>query len=422
MVRHTLHRREWNAERAWDGPVSNNGVSGESVFAGHAVRLEVPQSRTRSLRALELSHSSALADDDCLPARWNNSPLRRPIDELAADLQEIADAGFVVGITDESGALLWICGGACAACRVGARRVMRRRSERVNFLPGGRWSESASGTYALALAQETRLADSVSSAEHLVESLDDWVCYSAPIRDPEGNALGVLDFATTCDRASPLAMTTVRTMATLLETRLRELQSAGADQGLSANVALRCLGRIEVTVDDESLQVSPRQAEILALLALRPDGYTPGELSLELYGDRQVSMSTLKGEVSRVRRMLRGGIAAHRYMLTTPVRCDAVEVLQHLTAGDVLAAVDGYRGPLLPNSEAPGVVNWRDRLEVAIREAALRSSDPKSAMILGERIDNDPELHEHALNLLSADDPRVPLIRGRLHVLRRDWD
>ncbi|RUP06994.1 MAG: winged helix family transcriptional regulator [Mycobacterium sp.] len=202
---------------------------------------------------------------------------------------------------------------------------------------------------------------------------------------------------------------------------LRQGNTTGSDPTESRNVSFSCLGRSALRVGDACVHLSPRQAEILALLTLRPDGYTPAELSLELYGDRPVSMSTLKAEMSRLRRMIGGGIAAHRYMLTREVCCDAVGVLELLRSGDIVAATERYRGPLLPKSDAPGIIDWRNRLEVAVREAALQTDDPVAAITLGERIDNDPELHEHALKRLRPGDRRRPLIAGRLHVSRRSW-
>lgn len=409
MPEDTQHRRRRDVERVWEAVVPNSGRVTEQDTDGKAVRPEIAASWVRSLRSVDPSRDSAPSHENRAADRWKNSPLRRPVNELADDLRQIADAGFVVGVTDESGTLLWTCGGG----------TMRRRAERVNFAPGGCWSESAIGTNALALALHTRRASTVFSAEHLVERQHDWVCYSAPIRDVRGRALGVLDLSTTYSRANPLAISTARAIASLIETRIRELNPHGPEPSTVAYAALRCLCRADVTIDGISVQVSPRQAEILALLTLRPEGYTPAELSLELYGDRPVSMSTLKAEVSRLRRMLGGGIAAHRYTLTAPVRCDAVEVLRHLSSGDTVAAAEQYRGPLLPHSEAPGIVDWRNRLEVAMREAVLQSNDPNAAIILGERIDDD-QLHEHALNLLVPDDSRTPLVAGRLFVSRRD--
>ncbi|MFB7575937.1 hypothetical protein [Streptomyces sp. NPDC056165] len=65
------------------------------------------------------------------------------MDGLADEPRSIADdAGRIATVTDESGTILWTCGG----------RVMLRRAERVNFAPGGRWDEAAMGTNALSLA------------------------------------------------------------------------------------------------------------------------------------------------------------------------------------------------------------------------------------------------------------------------------
>lgn len=413
MVRQTPNGRRCELEREWEDAVPDGGDSRgvAAVFTNRAaLRPEIADSWEGPPKSVGMSDECAPAHTECAADLWSGSPLRRPIEELADDLQQIADAGFVVGVTDEWGTLLWTCGG----------RVMRRHAERVNFAPGPRSSELAVGTNALALALHNRRPSAVFSSEHLLDTLHDWVRYSSPIRNAHGKPLGALEFSTTCKLANPLAMATVRAMAALVESRVRELQPTSVARDSVAEVALRCLSRTEVTVDDAPVQLSPRQSEILTLLTLRPDGYTPAELSLALYGDRPVSMSTLKSEVSRLRRMMGGGIAAHRYTLTAPVWCDAVEVLRSLSAGDTVAAAREYRGPLLPHSEAPGVVDWRHRLEVAIRGAALQSNDPNVAVTLGERIDHDLELHEHALNLLGPDDGRTPLVAGRLFVSRRN--
>jgi hypothetical protein len=48
-----------------------------------------------------------------------------------------------------------------------------------------------------------------------------------------------------------------------------------------------------------------------------------------------------------------------------------------LRRGEVEAAVRGYPGPLLPTSEAPGVVEHRDWLETRLRASVLGSRDPR---------------------------------------------
>jgi hypothetical protein len=341
------------------------------------------------------------------------------VTELADELHSITeDAGFVAAVTDEAGTIVWTCGG----------RVMRRRAESVNFAPGGRWDEPAMGTNALSLALRTGRPSTVFSAEHLVAALHGWVCYCAPIHAPDGRVLGVLDLSTTWDRSHPLALPTVRTLTSAIEGRLRDeltaVSPAAVPTGIpappaGAGVELTCLGTARVTRGGVPLHLSPRRLEILVLLALEPEGFTPERLRESLYGDRTVTASTFKAEVSHLRHALSGAVATRRYALTTAVVCDAVEVLRALERGDTATAVEHYRGPLLPLSEAPGVVAWRAYLEVAVREAVLAAGRPEYALRYGERAPYDAEVHAHALRLLGPGDVRRGIAASRLDAARR---
>jgi hypothetical protein len=369
------------------------------------VRPEVSESWMRSLPTVDPGLSSAP------PARrepaWTRSPLYRPVADLAGELRSITeDAGFVAAVTDEAGTIVWTCGG----------RVMRRRAERVNFAPGGRWDEGAMGTNALSLALRTGRPSTVFSAEHLVAALHGWVCYCAPVRGADGRVLGVLDLSTTWDRSHPLALPTVRTLTSAIEGRLRDLEREGRPRAAdrAGRVELTCLGAASAARDGARLHLPPRQVEILTLLALEPEGFSPDRLHDALYGDRPVTASTFKAEVSHLRRALDGAVATRRYALTAPVDCDAVRVLRALEGGDTATAVRLYRGPLLPASEAPGVLAWRSRLEVVLRESVLASTTADHALSYGKRAPYDAEIHEHALRLLPAADPRRPLALGRL--------
>jgi hypothetical protein len=275
------------------------------------------------------------------------------------------------------------------------------------------------GTNALSLALRTGRPSSVFSAEHLVTALHDWVCYCAPVHDADGRVLGVLDMSTTWDRSNPLAMSTVRTLAATVQARLRtEPQLRPRDT--TDPVRLTCLGAEQAVRNAAPLPLRPRQLEILTLLALEPDGYTPERLREAVYGDRPVTASTFKAEISHLRRALDGGVATRRYALTAPVTCDAAEVLRALENGDTDTALRLYRGPLLPRSEAPGIEEWRTHLEVAVREAVLASARPEHALRYGERAAYDVEVHEHALRLLDPRDTRRAVAAGRLTTALRD--
>jgi len=66
-----------------------------------------------------------------------------------------------------------------------------------------------------------------------------------------------------------------------------------------------------------------------------------------------------------------------------PVRPANMAFLDHvknaklLAAGDLAEALRLYRGPLLPRSEAPGVMQLREDLDRALRAAILASGQPE---------------------------------------------
>src|SRR5690606_8232730 len=196
--RSDLRRHRAMLESAWSRWVPQMQAAGRRPLGAEALRQDVTESWLRSLHSVDPAQDRApVTDGGAVHHRWLGSPLRRPVDGLTDELRAIAeDAGFVTAVTDETGTILWTCGG----------RTMRRRAERVNFAPGGRWDEGAMGTNALSLALRTGRPSSVFSAEHLVTALHGWVCYCAPVHGPDGRVLGVLDMSTTWDRSNPLAM------------------------------------------------------------------------------------------------------------------------------------------------------------------------------------------------------------------------
>ncbi|MGI5371663.1 transcriptional regulator [Streptomyces sp. A244] len=401
-----LKQRRAVLEHEWSRWVPRLSVPGARPGGTVALRHEVTESWARSLGSVDPGRDSApVTDGGQVHQRWTSSPLYRPVSALAGELHSIAeDAGFVTAVTDEAGTILWTCGGP----------TMRRRAEQVNFAPGGRWDEQAMGTNALSLALRTGRPSSVFSAEHLVSALHGWVCYCAPVHGRDGRVLGVLDLSTTWDRSHPLAMSTVRSLVSTIEARLTtEVPRPG-------RLRLRCLGSEQAVHEGRPLPLRPRQLEILTLLALEPEGFSPERLRAALYGDRPVTSSTFKAEISHLRRALGGAISPRHYALTAPVTCDAADVLRALEQGDTDTALRRWGGPLLPRSEAPGIEEWRTRLEVAVREAVLASTRPEHALRYGERAPYDAGVHEHALRLLGPDDPRRAIARGRLTASLRD--
>src|SRR6476646_8087991 len=406
MARSELHARRVEAVRAWTSFVER-GDGAEQL-----VRPEILSSWARSEAAIspDVTHAP-LADEGETAELWRGSPLHTAVQRVEAELRRTAEDGdLVVAVTDAETRILWTYGG----------RVMRRKAETVNFVPGGRWDDESVGTNALDLANRLDAPAMVFSAEHYAPIVHNWVCWAAPVHDPvTGAQLGVVDLSTTWDRTHPIGLATARVLARLIETAMPRsadnpmLEEHGGPTGLR----LRLLGNAEATVDGSRLLLNRRQTEILAILALHPDGLTLDRLHALVYGDHAVTLSTLKAEVSHLRAALGGQLASRPYRLTLPVATDIDDVLDALRRGDAAAAITSYGGDLLPGTESPALVELGEYVAVALREALLANPEPSAVIRYCEIAPYDVEVMEVCLAALGdRPHPAKPLLKGRLAV------
>jgi hypothetical protein len=375
-TRAQLHRQRSLLEQAWDLyiPAICDKQPPNPQRAG--VRTEIIASWERSAAHIMPEVEEApLASADETQLVFRTSPLSAAVRQLESQLQAAADDGeLVVAVTDPAARILWTYSGA----------VMRRKAEKVNFVPGGRWDEASVGTNALDLALRLDHATTVYSAEHFSSCVHGWVCWAAPVYDPgTGRQLGVLDLSTTWDRSHPIGLATAEALARLMGREVRAARVAGAARDGASSpgglLELRLLGRASAQLNGARLRLTRRQIEILALLALSPDGLDLGELHARLYGDRPVSQGTLKAEMSQLRAMLGGRLESRPYRIGLDVRCDVTDVLHRLRAGDVAGAAERYGGELLPGTGSPALTEFGNFVAVALRNALL--SDPHPAAV-----------------------------------------
>src|SRR2546421_609855 len=96
----------------------------------------------------------------------------------------LAGSGYVIVLSDVKGCLLDVLGDA----------GIRRRLARIDFVPGGNWSEAAAGTNAIGTALADGHVVQLMAAEHYCDGWQDLTCTAAPIRHPfTGEVMGVLD-------------------------------------------------------------------------------------------------------------------------------------------------------------------------------------------------------------------------------------
>jgi tetratricopeptide (TPR) repeat protein len=182
---------------------------------------------------------------------------------------------------------------------------------------------------------------------------------------------------------------------------------------------LHFLGRSEARLGDRVLPMRPRFVELLASLALHPEGRTLEQLALDVYGEG-ASLSLCKTEISRLRRLL--PIQNRPYRLGARVSADFLDVRRLLGEGQVDAALAAYGGSLLPRSDAPIVNAARDDLDIALRQAVLSRRNPEAVWLLAERMPDDLELWEEVCQRLARSDPRRFLAKARVARLQHEWD
>jgi GAF domain-containing protein len=141
--------------------------------------------------------------------------------------------------------------------------------------------------------------------------------------------------------------------------------------------------RLQLLGQDASAEVGTgrrerglRSLELLAVLSMHPEGMTTEQLMQALYGERGKAV-TIRAQVHRIRVYLGArSVETHPYRLNLPVEADWAEVRRLVSAGRPGEALRVYRGPLLPASDAPEIVETRALLEESLRRSILTTADP----------------------------------------------
>lgn len=343
------------------------------------------------------------------------------LDDVVGRAAAASDAVMAVG--DADSLLLWVSGSGEAM----------RGAERIRFVEGARWDEALVGTNAPGTAVTLDEAVQVGTIEHFAIEHKRWSCVAAPIHHPvSGDILGVVDVTGGRDLESPHALAMVRAGARMAESELARLMMVGSLRGSAplppsdrVRVEVSALGSADCRVETAhgTVRLSGRHSEIMCVLAEHPEGVAGDRLALEVYGD-EVRPSTVRAEMVRFRAHLGPDLVESRpYRLRADVRCDWLDVADALRAHRVVDAVRLYPGPLLPNSDAPGIVLRRSRLERELRSAVLASPDPDPSVAWTRShwgID-DLEIWEHLLRILPESSPLSVLSLGEVQRLRIEF-
>ncbi|BCW55567.1 MULTISPECIES: helix-turn-helix domain-containing protein [unclassified Arthrobacter] len=357
-------------------------------------------------------------------------------------VQPSHDSGLLVAVGDEVGRLLWVDGDP----------TLQRRAEGMMFVPGADWSEASVGTSAPGTALALGKGIQIAGAEHYQRAVHPWSCTAVPFHDPDSGAvLGVVDITGTATAVAPHTLSLVEATVAAAQAQLRverlqraaELarkpvrrrspasaarQGQGAKEGSLYRNSLQLLGRDQalLSLGGRTVSLSARHSEILALLSTHPDGLTAEELSALLYPGDGPTM-TLRAEMVRLRKVIQqlspDAVPGSRpYRLPVDLVPDTGQVLSCLQRGAHRIALEIYRGGVLPRSEAPGIIELRNRVSSLLREAVLTDGSAESLLkyaALPEASD-DVGIRRAALRLLPPRSPKRAAVVADLERLEAE--
>jgi hypothetical protein len=347
-----------------------------------------------------------LAADD-LEAYRSAHPLSRVMPLFRDLLGGLAEDGdHMMAVCDAHGRLLWVEG----------HPATLRSAASMNFVPGARWDEAHAGTNAPGTALAVDHALQIFATEHFSHPVQRWTCAAAPVHDPgTGRLLGAIDVTGGDHLANPHSLALIRATALAAEAYLREVVKVPRRPQVAA------LGRDEarLAIGGERLRIKRRHSELLVLLTVHPEGRTGDQLGIDLYGD-DVNPVTIRAELSRLRRILGPELLDSRpYRLRAEVETDFGTVTRLLAAGRTADALDAYPGPLLPASDAPGIVRLRRLLDDRLRAAILETGDRRllRTWLNSSWGSDDLDLWEAYAALAPAD----PVAARRVSALTREY-
>jgi transcriptional regulator of acetoin/glycerol metabolism len=188
----------------------------------------------------------------------------------------VRGSGFQVVLTDETGYLLDVRGDP----------EILARTESVHLCPGGNWNEAVRGTNAIGTAIFERRPVQVYACEHYCKPNHFLTCSAAPIFDPDGMMIGVLDISGSYRVANPHTLGMVVAAASAIESQLR-LQKATSKLYTAfrySNILLANMSDALISVDNQGAvtDINAKGAELFGVSMTAAKGRHISEISSAL--------------------------------------------------------------------------------------------------------------------------------------------
>lgn len=186
---------------------------------------------------------------------------------------------------------------------------------------------------------------------------------------------------------------------------------------LDEDIEVRLLGSpARVYHKQQVVNVTPRMQEALAIILLSPNPVTLDQF-MDAMGETE--RRPLQVLLSKLRALL--PLSKAPLTLEAFYWCDAQQLLHACERHDPKAALELYRGPLLPFSDSPGVVEMREQIEEALRRCVIRHGDAEDVLGLAQKTHDDLELWETAQQRADPATPQADLIAARIQRLQSEY-
>ena len=119
---------------------------------------------------------------------------KKVLDRMA---QTVEGTGHTIVLADNSGSILYSVG----------HRQVQEHLEKINFRPGGGWNENMVGPNGIGTTLSLGRPELVMGSEHFCQGWQPWVCYGAPIYNPNNRTiLGCIDITGPANKVCVEAM------------------------------------------------------------------------------------------------------------------------------------------------------------------------------------------------------------------------
>jgi transcriptional regulator of acetoin/glycerol metabolism len=205
--------------------------------------------------------------------RYEREQLIRVAHPFLQDLSFfVSGSDFQVILTDENGVLLEIAGDERNAAR----------AREVHLCAGATWSEAIRGTNAIGTAIIEKAPVQIHAWEHFREENQFLTCSAAPITDPLGNIVGVIDLSGDCRHANPHTLGMVVATVRAIENQLR-LEQAMNKLSVSSRYSSALVrgitdGLVAVNTEGIVTEINARGGEIFGINSALAKGHSLEQL------------------------------------------------------------------------------------------------------------------------------------------------